>query len=57
VGEIIQASGSVELKASSGDLWIRAAANNPICPGDTIRVGLLSKGAIILSKSGARWPE
>ena len=52
IGEIASPQGSVELKAASGNLWIRATVNARICPGDTVHVGPHSRAAINLYKNG-----
>ncbi len=51
VAEIVSAHGLIEWKTASTDVWNRAALNAPICPGDSIRVGLNSRAEILLHGS------
>ena len=46
VAEIVSVQGQMEMRAGPDTTWRSLALHSPICPGDTIRVGALSRGAV-----------
>ena len=48
IARIVSAQGTIELKEASANVWHLAKIDALVCPGDFIRVGDRSRGAILL---------
>jgi tetratricopeptide (TPR) repeat protein len=54
IARIVSIDNSVQIREASGTTYAAAKLNAPICQGDTIRVGELSRGTIAFLDSGLR---
>ena len=53
VAKIVSAQGTIELKEAAAEVWRQGKLNALVCPGDSIRVGERSRGAIVLLDTDA----
>jgi cytochrome c-type biogenesis protein CcmH/NrfG/opacity protein-like surface antigen len=48
VGTLVSVTGTVEVQRAASDQWSPAPLNEPLCEGDTVRVGERSRAAVAL---------